>query len=81
MSSHLIPKTVLEILDTRRRAFLMCSGSQCLLRWEKVCTSKDSGSLRLKNLETQNHCLLMKFLHKLHDPAPLPWNESLVQAT
>jgi hypothetical protein len=67
MSSHLIPKTVLEIMGPSTMG-------------ESV-HQQDSGSLRLKNLETQNHCLLMKFLHKPHDPAPLPWNESLVQAT
>ena len=30
-------------------------------------------ALGVKNLEDQNHCLLMKFVHKLHDPTPRPW--------
>ena len=55
MSSHLLPKTVIEKLDARRRAFLWtgddkCNGSQCLLKWERLCTSKDCGGLGIKNL-------------------------------
>lgn len=78
MSSNLTPKTVREILDARRRAFLWtgedkCHGSQCLIAWEKVCKSKENGGLGVKKLEDLNHCLLMKFVHKIHDPSELPW--------
>jgi len=78
MSSHLLPKTVVDKLDARRRAFLWtgddkCNGSHCLLNWERVCTSKACGGLGVKNLEDQNHCLLLKFVHKLHEPSLLPW--------
>ncbi|CAO2039804.1 unnamed protein product [Urochloa humidicola] len=80
MSSLLLPKTVCEILDARRRAFLWtgddkCNGSQCLIKWERLCTSKECGGLGIKNLADQNHCLLLKFIHKLHDASPLPWKE------
>ena len=83
MSSHLLPKTVIAKLDARRRAFLWtgddsCNGSQCLLNWESVCTSKACGGLGIKKLEDQNHCLLLKFVHKLHDPSPLPWKNWLL---
>ena len=29
----------------------------------------------MKSLEEMNHCLLLKFVHKLHDPEPLPWKQ------
>jgi hypothetical protein len=78
MSSHLLPKTVLERLDARRRALLWmgedkCNGSQCLIKWTHLLQTKDCGGLGIKNLEDQNHCLLLKFVHKLHEPASLPW--------
>ena len=78
MSSLLLPKTVIEAIDARRRAFLWTGeekahGSRCLLAWERVCQEKANGGLGVKNLQDQNHCLLMKFVHKLHDPSPLPW--------
>ena len=45
----------------------------CLIAWERVCLPRESGGLGVKNLEDLNHCLLMKFVHKLHEPAQLPW--------
>lgn len=41
--------------------------------WDRVCLSRAAGGLGVKNLEDANHCLLMKFVHKLHSPATLPW--------
>ena len=41
--------------------------------WDRVCLSHAVGGLGVKNLEDANHCLLMKFVHKLHSPATLPW--------
>lgn len=34
---------------------------------------KNEGGLGVKSIETQNHCLLMKFIHKLHSAKPMPW--------
>ena len=31
-----------------------------------------------KNLEDMNHCLLLKFVHKLHEANPLPWKRWLI---
>ena len=39
----------------------------CLIAWERVCLPRESGGLGVKNLEDLNHCLLMKFVHKLHE--------------
>jgi len=78
MSSILLPKTVRDMLDAKRRAFFWtgeekCSGASCLVSWDRVCLSHAAGGLGVKNLEDANHCLLMKFVHKLHSPATLPW--------
>jgi len=63
MLSLLLPKTVREAIDARRRAFLWtgddkCHGSQCLIAWERVCKAKAAGGLGVRNIEDQNHCLL-----------------------
>jgi hypothetical protein len=34
-----------------------------------VCVWGGGGELWIKNLEDQNHYLLMKFVQKLHDPS------------
>ena len=70
MLSLLLPKTVREAIDSKHRAFLWtgddrCHGSQCLIAWDKVCLSKASGGLSVRNIEDQNHCLLMKLVIKL----------------
>lgn len=48
MSSCLLPKTVIESIDGRRRSFLWtgeekCHGSQCLVAWSKICQDKEEG--------------------------------------
>lgn len=50
MSSFLFPKTVIDALDARRRAFFWtgedrCHGSDCPVAWEKVCQRKEYGGL------------------------------------
>lgn len=73
MSSTLVPKTVRDLLDAKRRAFFWtgekCSGANCLVAWERVCQSRSAGGLGIKNMEDVNHCLLLKFVHKLHEDA------------
>lgn len=44
-----------------------------MVAWERVCQSREAGGLWIKNMENMNHCLLLKFIHKLHDIEPLPW--------
>ncbi|KAJ1260787.1 hypothetical protein BS78_10G258800 [Paspalum vaginatum] len=78
MSAMQVPRSVLKTIDGRRRAFFWtgedkCHGSKCLVAWEDVCKSKQEGGLGLKKLETQNHCLLMKFVDKILDNTPDPW--------
>ncbi|CAD6247846.1 unnamed protein product [Miscanthus lutarioriparius] len=78
MLAILLPKTMREMIDSRRRAFLWsggekCHGSQCLNAWDRVCLAKNTGGLGVRILEDQNHCLLMKLVHKLLGPDTLPW--------
>jgi hypothetical protein len=56
-----LPKGALDRLDAKRRAFLWtgsdkASGARCLVAWEHVCKSRESGGLGLKNLGVQNQC-------------------------
>jgi hypothetical protein len=78
MFSPLLPKTVRELLDAKGRAFFWtgeekCVGANCFIAWDRVCQSRAAGGLEIKNMEDVNHCLLLKFVHKLHEPDPLPW--------
>ena len=44
-----------------------------MIAWDKVCTPKAAGGLGVKNLETQNVCLLLKFAYKFLHSGDLPW--------
>jgi len=35
----------------------------------------------VRNLTDMNHCLLLKFIHKLYDPTPLPWKRWFLSAS
>ena len=45
------------------------------MAWADVCKTKEQGGLGVKNMEDMNHCLLLKFVHKLHEPGLLPWKQ------
>nr|CAB3446635.1 unnamed protein product [Digitaria exilis] len=66
MSSILMPKTVLDILERRRRSFIWteeetCHGSQCLLAWEHVCQEKEYGG-ELGHIKTDSY--LARIVHE-----------------
>jgi hypothetical protein len=84
MSAMCIPKTVIQAIDRRRRAFFwtgddVCHGSKCLVAWDNVRASKDNGGLGVKDLELQNRCLLMKFIDKLFSNESATWKEWLLR--
>jgi hypothetical protein len=86
MSSFLIPKSIIKIIDARRRTFFWaaeesCSGAQCLEAWCKVCSPKLLGGLGAKNLNAQNVCLLLKFCFKILHAPNLPWKEWLLHSS
>lgn len=86
MSSFLIPASVLKTIDARRRAFFWtaeetCTGSQCLIAWDKLCTPTTRGGLGAKNLKAQNICLLLKFCYKFLHSQNLPWKQWILTQT
>lgn len=65
MAANQFPWGVFDALDSRRRAFLWDDtlstiGAHCLIAWTKVCDSKESGGLGIRDLQLQNQCLLLK---------------------
>ncbi|TVU11760.1 hypothetical protein EJB05_45362, partial [Eragrostis curvula] len=84
MCSTLVPKTTVAAIERRRRAFLWtgedkCSGARCLIAWDRVTLAKIEGGLGVKDLETQNHCLLLEFIHKIFNGDDAPWPDWLLR--
>jgi len=78
MSALSVPSTTIAEIDRRRRAFLWAgeantSSAKCLVAWEKCCTTKDLGGLGIKDFATQNICLLLKLIHRLHCSQNSAW--------
>jgi hypothetical protein len=48
-------------------------GAKCLVAWEQVCRAKAASGFGIKCLATQNLCLQMKPLHRVHSSATSPW--------
>jgi hypothetical protein len=78
MQALALPPGVIEKMDSKRRAFLWSgtdktSGAKCLVNWETVQRPKTEGGLGIRDLATQNACLLLKLLHRLHHPSNSAW--------
>jgi hypothetical protein len=78
MQALVLPPGIVDKLDSKRRAFLWTgtdktSGAKCLVRWENAQKPKEEGGLGIRNLATQNACLLLKLLHRLHHPDSSAW--------
>jgi hypothetical protein len=72
------PKWFYEEVDKRRHAYLWTgqkstTGGKCKIAWDQVCRTTEEGDLNIKNLETQNISLLLKFIHKLHSGNSSSW--------
>lgn len=78
MQAMALPPGIIEVMDSRRRAFLWSgtdktSGAKCLVNWEEAQRPKKEGGLGVRDLAAQNACLLLKLLHRLHHPQDLAW--------
>jgi hypothetical protein len=78
MSFFEIPQVILRKLDYLRSRFFWQADSQKkkyrLAKWDILCQPKDMGGLGIKNIDTQNKCLLSKWLFKLINEEGL-WQE------
>jgi hypothetical protein len=78
MSATQIPPEIIKQIDRRRRAFLWSgdketSPAKCLVAWPNVCTTKDLGGLGIRDFGTQNICLLLSLIHRLHCAHSSAW--------
>lgn len=78
MGALVLPTRIKEALDAKRTAFLWngsdkTTGAKCLVAWESVYKAKEDGGLGIKQLDTQNACLLLKLIHKLHNLRDSSW--------
>ncbi|GJM98918.1 hypothetical protein PR202_ga15970 [Eleusine coracana subsp. coracana] len=55
------------------------SVGDCQVAWEKACCDKQDGGLGIKDLHTQNLCLLLKYLHKIVTKEDTPWVRWILQ--
>ena len=69
MSMWLMNKTFIERLDKHRRKFFWqgCNKKRRyhLVRWDRICRSRDKGGLGVKDLHKQNVSLMVKWWWKL----------------
>ncbi|WMV59186.1 hypothetical protein MTR67_052571 [Solanum verrucosum] len=83
MSLFPIPDGVIDRLDALRRNFLWEGNSETkkfhLVKWAALIGNKQVGGLEVRNLKTQNQCLLMKWLWRLASNEQALWKE-VIQA-
>ena len=78
MSVMQLQPGVIKAVNKKRRGFLWAgekeaSGARCLVAWDDVCLDKAAGGLGVKDLQTQNTCLMLKLLHRLHTATTSSW--------
>src|SRR3954468_19511258 len=69
MSTLTLPKGIIEQINRYLkhcfwRKYEMEDKGTALIKWEKVCKPKKYGGLVVINLQLQNKCIQMKFIHK-----------------
>lgn len=79
MSLFPIPHGVIERLNKLRRNFLWEGNSETkkfhLVKWDVLIGDKHKGGLRVRNLKTQNHCLMMKWLWRFASGEQSLWKD------
>ncbi|CAO2153322.1 unnamed protein product [Urochloa humidicola] len=78
MSALPLPAGTVSQFDKRRRGFLWTGegkahGASCLIAWDQVKQDKAHGGLGIRDLGTQNTCLLLKLIHRLHTSTASSW--------
>ncbi|WVZ61782.1 hypothetical protein U9M48_011599, partial [Paspalum notatum var. saurae] len=78
MSALLLAPGIIKKVDQRRRGFLwsgagQTNGAKCLVAWDDVQKNRCDGGLGVKDMPTQNTCLLLKLLHRLHTSSSSSW--------
>ncbi|GJN23279.1 hypothetical protein PR202_gb10915 [Eleusine coracana subsp. coracana] len=73
-----LPPALIAAMDALRRAFMWtgeakASGADCLIAWDLVTRPKECDGLGIRDLAVQNRCLLMKLVHRLHNPTVSSW--------
>jgi hypothetical protein len=63
MSSLPLPPSVIQAFMWAGDSNGTVSSAKCLVAWQKVCSTKELGGLGIKDIGTQNICLLLKLLH------------------
>lgn len=51
------------------------------MAWDQVCNTTDAGGLGIRHLDTQNTCLLIKLVHRLHQDTESSWAKWVKQHT
>ncbi|GLU15614.1 hypothetical protein SLE2022_320890 [Rubroshorea leprosula] len=79
MSTHLLPKGTLSLLDKIRKQFLWGRGEGGKkkinwVKWEVVCKGKEEGGLGIKELRSFNMALLGKWWVKMADGSSSLWS-------
>ena len=66
-----------KVMNTSSRDITYQTGkaslASCLVAWLQVCNPKEHGGLGIKDMGTQNICLLLKLIRKLHCPQSSAW--------
>ena len=52
---------------------MLFRSAKCLIAWAQVCRPKAESGLGIRCLSTQNTCLQVKLLHRLHSSPDSPW--------
>lgn len=79
MSVFSIPAGVTERLDAIRRNFLWKESEDKkeydIVKWEQLLQNKRGGGLNIRELNTHNKSLMMKWLWKFASPEKALWKE------
>ncbi|GJN09707.1 hypothetical protein PR202_ga27737 [Eleusine coracana subsp. coracana] len=70
-------KTILHKIDGSRRSMFwkgsaQSKGGDCQVAWDLACAGRHEGGLGVRDLQTQNTCLLHGLLHKVVTRADSP---------